>query len=146
MAALGLCCSAWAFSSCSEQGLLSSHAVSTSHCSGFSYCRAHPLGHVGFSSCGSQAYSTGSITVVHGLHCSSVCGIFPDQGSNPASPASATGFFTTKPPGKAWLSISVFRLYPKKIFRNQIKKNKMIQRALQLKLFHRSKRVCFLLT
>ena len=31
--------------------------------------------------CGLQ--STGSVVVAHGLSCSSACGIFPDQGSNP---------------------------------------------------------------
>ena len=36
----------------------------------------------GLSSCGSQALSTGSIVVVHGLSCSAICGIFPDQGLN----------------------------------------------------------------
>ena len=36
----------------------------------------------GLSSCGSQALSTGSI-VADGLSCSTTCGIFPDQGSNP---------------------------------------------------------------
>ena len=39
--------------------------------------------------CGAQAavfhgvQSTGSTVVAHGLSCSSACGIFPDQGSNP---------------------------------------------------------------
>ena len=45
----------------------------------------------GFSSCGSRAsvvvacglYSAGSVVVVHGLSCSTACGIFPDQGLNP---------------------------------------------------------------
>ena len=34
----------WAFSSCSEQGLLSSGNVQASHCGGFSCCEAHALG------------------------------------------------------------------------------------------------------
>ena len=34
------------------------------------------------------------------LSCPKACGIFPDQGSNPASPALAGGFPTTEPPGK----------------------------------------------
>ena len=42
-------------SSCSEQGLLSSHRAEASHCGGFSCCRMHPLGCSGFSSCGSWA-------------------------------------------------------------------------------------------
>ena len=28
-------------------------------------------------------WSTGSVVVVHGLICSTACGVFPDQGSNP---------------------------------------------------------------
>ena len=53
---------------------------------------------VGFSSAvhGLQT----SVAVAFGLCCSTVCGIFPDQGSNPVSPALAGGFFTTEPPGK----------------------------------------------
>ena len=41
-----------------------------------------------------------SVVVAFGLCCSTACGIFPDQGSNPVSPALAGGFFTTEPPGK----------------------------------------------
>ena len=41
---LGLCCCVWAFSSCSEWGLLSSCDVCASHYSGFSCCRAQALG------------------------------------------------------------------------------------------------------
>ena len=41
---LGLCCCAWAFSSCGKWGLLSSDSVKASHCSGFSYCKAQELG------------------------------------------------------------------------------------------------------
>ena len=32
------------FSGCGEQGLLSSCGAQISHCSGFSYCRAHAVG------------------------------------------------------------------------------------------------------
>ena len=53
LAALGLCCCAQAFSSCSKQGLLSNCGVWASHCRGFSWCEAQTLGC--FSSCGSQA-------------------------------------------------------------------------------------------
>ena len=49
---LGLHCCSWAFSSCGEQGLLSSFGARASHCSGFSCCRAQALGHRDFSSCG----------------------------------------------------------------------------------------------
>ena len=37
LAALGLCCCAWAFSSCGKQGLISSQGVWASHCGGFSH-------------------------------------------------------------------------------------------------------------
>ena len=46
---LELCCCAWAFSGCGEQGLLSRCGAQASHCSGFSCCGAWA-----FSSCGSQ--------------------------------------------------------------------------------------------
>ena len=46
LAALGLCRCAWTFSSCDEQGLLSSWGAWSSHCNGFSCCRAWPLGTV----------------------------------------------------------------------------------------------------
>ena len=47
--------------------------MQASHCGGFSCCRAWALG----------AWT--SVVVAHGLSCSAVCGIFPDQGSNPCS-------------------------------------------------------------
>ena len=55
MAVLGLRCYTWAFSSCCEQGLLSSCSAGPSHCSGFSGCGAQALGHKGFRGCGAQA-------------------------------------------------------------------------------------------
>ena len=55
LAALGLCCSAWAFSSCGKWGILFSCEPWASHCGGFSCCRAWALGCAGFSSCGFQA-------------------------------------------------------------------------------------------
>ena len=36
------------------------------------------------SSCGSKALERGLRSLPHGLHCSMACGIFPDQGANPA--------------------------------------------------------------
>ena len=42
-----------------------------------------------------------SLVVAHGFRCSAACGIFPDQGSNPWSPALAGRFLTTAPPGKS---------------------------------------------
>ena len=52
-----LCCGAW----------------HTSHCSGFSCCRAQALGH------------TGSVVVAHEFGCPSACAIFPELGPNPGS-------------------------------------------------------------
>ena len=54
LAMLGLHCCVQIFSSCSELKLLSSCAVWTSFCGGFSCCESWALGHSGFSSCGSQ--------------------------------------------------------------------------------------------
>ena len=59
------------FSSCGEQGLLSSCSTRASHCSGFSCCGAQAL------------QCAGSVTVAHGLRCSMVCGIFLEQVLNP---------------------------------------------------------------
>ena len=47
------------FSSCRKWGLVSGGGALASHCSGFSCCRAHVLGHVDFSSCGSPALEHG---------------------------------------------------------------------------------------
>ena len=52
---LGLCCCTWAFSSCDEQGLLSSCSAWASHCGGFSCCGARALGHAVVSGCGTWA-------------------------------------------------------------------------------------------
>ena len=68
---LALHCCAWAFSSCGEQGLLSSCCAWASHCGGFSCCGAWAPGGVG------------SVFVACGFSCSVACGIFLDQGSNP---------------------------------------------------------------
>jgi len=65
-------------------------AVRASDCDGFS-CRGAWLSGTwtwvaaarGLSSCGSQARSTGSIVVVHGLSCSVAGGIFPGQEWDP---------------------------------------------------------------
>ena len=55
LAALGLRCCAWAFSSCCEEGLLSGCGVQASHCSDFSCCRAQALGCMGSSTCNAWA-------------------------------------------------------------------------------------------
>ena len=90
LAALGLCCCAWDFTSCSEQG------YSSLWYTGFPlwwllFVAAHRLqvrGLQQLQQMGSVVVahglqSTGSVVVVHGLSCSAACGIFPDQGSNP---------------------------------------------------------------
>ena len=62
--------------------------------------RAQALEHTGFSSCSSRAEELSSAVVARGRSCSTACGIFLDQGSNPHILGLAGGFFTTEPPGK----------------------------------------------
>ena len=69
LAVLGIC-QCTNFSSCGEQGLLSSCGPWAFHCSGFSCC-------------GAWGPETGSAVVTQGLSCLSACGIFLDQGLNP---------------------------------------------------------------
>ena len=67
------------------------YGAQASHCGGFSPCRARALGARAsvvvarrLSSCGMWALGAqASVVVAHGLSCSTACGIFPDQGSNP---------------------------------------------------------------
>ena len=95
---LGLCCCSRAFSSCSEQGRLSSCSVQASHCSGFSCCRAWALECNGLQ----QLQYMGSLVVACGLHCLEACGILvPGPGICTMSPALAGGFLTAEPPGKS---------------------------------------------
>ena len=96
---LDLCCCTQA-SVFGERGLLSSRSAQASSCRGFSCCRARALGRVGFSSRMQRldSRSTGSVVAVHGLCCPTACGIFQDQGLNPAS---AGGFLTSGPSGKS---------------------------------------------
>ena len=63
-----------------------------SRCAGFSSCgtQASVVVARGLSSCDTQAQQlwltvsrAASVVVAHGLSCSTACGIFPDQGSNP---------------------------------------------------------------
>ena len=71
MAALGLHCCSRAFSSCGERGLLF-----------VAVCRLL----LAVASLVTEHWLLGawaSVVVVHGLSCSTACGIFPDQGSNP---------------------------------------------------------------
>ena len=66
LAVLGLGCSAQAFSSCSNEGLLSSCGERASHCSGFFCCGAQSPG------------CLGSAVMAHRLSCPMACGIFLD--------------------------------------------------------------------
>ena len=88
------------FSSCGEQGLLSSGGAWASHRSGSSCCGARALGCTSLGSCGSRAaeHRLGS----RGAQASLLHGIWdlPGPGREPRSPALAGGFFTTEPPEK----------------------------------------------
>ena len=64
-AVLGLCCCEGFFLVTASAELLSSCGAQASHCCGFSL------------------RSTASIVVARGLSCSTTCGIFWDEGSNP---------------------------------------------------------------
>ena len=57
--------------------------VRASHCDGFSCCRARALGTLASVVVARGLQSAGSVAVAHGLSCSTACGIFPDQDSNP---------------------------------------------------------------
>ena len=70
LAALGLHCYAWAFSSFSKQRLLSSCSAQASHCNDFSCCRAQALGHAS------------SVVAAYRPSRPTACGILLDQGSN----------------------------------------------------------------
>ena len=112
LAALGLCCCAWAFSSCSESGW----GYSSLRCTGFSLRWLLLLWSTG-------SRHTGSVVVVRGLsscgswaleHRLSSCGTrdqllwdmwgLPGPGLGPVPPALAGGFLITAPPR---LSISL---------------------------------------
>ena len=54
-----------------------------SHCSGFSCCGAWALGTWASVVVARRLQSTVSVVVAHWLSCSTACGIFLDQGSNP---------------------------------------------------------------
>ena len=57
--------------------------VQSSRCGGFCCCGAWALGAWASVVVGRGLQSAGSVVVAHGLSCSTACGIFPDQGSNP---------------------------------------------------------------
>ena len=66
---------------------------SSSRCAGLSLSRPLLLRSTGST-------RAGSVIVAHGPSCSVACGIFPDQGYEPVSPAFAGRLSTTAPPGK----------------------------------------------
>ena len=70
--------------------MLSRCSALASRCSGLSCSGAWPLGArasaVMVRGCRSRGlWSTGSVVAVQGFSCSTVCGIFPNQGLNPCS-------------------------------------------------------------
>ena len=77
LAALGLCCCAWAFSGCGKCGPLSSCDAYTCRCGGFSHCRAQARG-----ASVQQLHCAVSVVVAHRLSCPAACGTFPIQGLN----------------------------------------------------------------
>ena len=90
LAALGLRYCARAFSSCGKQGpllvavcrlLIAVASLVAEH--GLQAHGLQQLWHAGSVVVAHGLQSAGSLFVVHGLSCSTACGIFPDQGSNP---------------------------------------------------------------
>ena len=98
-AALGLCCCARDFFSCSEQGLLFI-AVPGFSLRWLLLLRSTGSRRVGFSSCGSRAL--GHRLSNCGKRAYLLCSMWdlPGPGLKPVSPALAGGFLTTVPPGK----------------------------------------------
>ena len=78
LAALGLRCCVWAFSSCGGRGLLFVvvHGLLVVVAS---LAAEHRLRARGLQ----QLWRAASVVVAHGFSCSTACGIFPHQGSNP---------------------------------------------------------------
>ena len=90
--------------SCSVQWLLSScgarEVASPAAQPGLPGAWASVVAAPGLRSCSSQALHTDSVVVVHGISCSTACGIFLGSRTGPIAPALAGGFFTTEPPWK----------------------------------------------
>ena len=99
IAALGLCCCARAFSSCSSGGYALCCGTHNSHCHSFSCCGAWAPRCMGFTSCSSWApecrlSSCGAQSPCSMRHLSG-------PGIKPLAPYLAGGFFTTGLPGKS---------------------------------------------
>ena len=67
-----------------------------SHCGGFPCRRAQALGKQALVAAARRLQSLGSIVVLHGLSCSTACGIFPDQGSNWCPPHCQADLYSGK--------------------------------------------------
>ena len=104
---LGLRWCVRAFSSCSEQGLLSSCGARASHCGGFSCCRAWVLRHAGFSRCSTSRWALECGFSSYDARASLPHGMWnlPGPGIKPVFPALAGRFLTTGPPEKSSLSL-----------------------------------------
>ena len=90
LAALGIRCCAWAFSSCGKWGLIfvvvRGLLIAVASLVAEHRLQVHglqQLWHVGSVVVAGRLQSADSVVVAHGLSCSAACGIFPDQGSNP---------------------------------------------------------------
>ena len=104
----GLHCCPWAFVSCRGQGLLQLQLA------GFLLqwllllmsigSRVHglqQLQNMGSVVVACRSQSTSSVVVAHRLSCSSTCGVFPDQGSNPCPLHQQADSYLTIPLGKS---------------------------------------------
>ena len=73
-----------------------------------SWCGARALGHVGFSSCASQALECGFSSCEQGQFLHGMWRL-PRSGVKPVSPALAGRFFITEPPGKPPFNFSIIQ-------------------------------------
>ena len=103
----------WVFVGARASIQLGAHLwLRVSLCYGFSRCRARALGHVdvgpqhmGLVVAAPRLPSTGSVVLANRLHCSTACGLFPDQGSHPCLLPLGGELLITEPPGKSILDV-----------------------------------------
>ena len=140
LAALGLCCYARAFSSCSELGATLHCGVRASHWGGFSGCRARALGAQasvvvarGLSSCGSRGLERSLSSC--GTQAYLLRGMWDllRPGIEPVSPALAGRFLTTAPPGKSLSLAFLFHLL-KELRQNVTSNLKMLLAKILIEL------------
>ena len=93
LAALGLCCCTWAFSSCGEQGLLFLVVRAGFSLRWFLLLRSTGSRHVGFSSCGTQALERRLSSCGTRAYLLRSTWDLPGPRLEPVSPALAGGFF-----------------------------------------------------